>query len=254
MTLVAYVVPLLFILSAGLAGMRFLHDVLLHHNQMLAGSAAVAVLVTALTILIPLTIRMSSIVGADVAFHSRDWSLAEKRFAMFRQWGGRLNYRTSFEYAQTLVNLNRFADAIPLNAYAAHDPAGVVSTDANFFLGLSLYKVARFADAERVLMRVPAGYTWAPAAIHLVGRIEARRGNAGRAIWCFQRSLREDPDFAPSLYHLVLICNLTHNADPARRAVQTSVARHPQTANDPFIRFLTDSITRGARLPDHDFF
>jgi tetratricopeptide (TPR) repeat protein len=254
MTLVAYLVPLLFILSAGLAGMRFLHDALLPRNQVLAGTAAVAVLAIALTLLVPLTVRMSSIIGADVAFHDRDWSVAEERFALFQRWGGRLNHRTSFEYAQTLVNLNRFAEAIPLDLYASRDPTGVVSTDASFFLGLSLYKTGRLAEAERVLTRVPSGYYWAPTAYHLIGRIEERRGNVERAIWCFQRSLHEDPDFAPSLYHLVRVSILTHNPDPARRAIQTSVAGHPQTANDRFIRFLTDSIARGAQLPDHDFF
>lgn len=254
MTLVAYVVPLLFILSAALAGMRFVHDALLGRSRSLAGGAAVAVLLAALAILIPLTVRMSSIIGADAAFHARNFNVAEKRFALFQRWGGRLNYRTSFEYAQTLVNLNRFAEAIPLDTHAAKDPTGLVSTDANFFLGLSLYKTGRFAEAEKVLMRVPPRYYWAATAIHLVGRVEERRGNNGRAIWCYRRSLVEDPDFAPSLYHLVRLSIATHNADLATRAIQTSVARHPQSANDPFVKFLTSSIAQGAQLPDHEFF
>lgn len=252
-TLITRLVPLLFILSATVAGMRFFHDLLVRRHAWAARIAAVSCLIAGSAFALPLTARMSIIYGAESAFREKDWPLAERRFALYEQLGGGFNYRTHFEYGLSLLNTGEFARAIPHFQSALADPTGGLVVDARFFGALCLYKTGKFDQVAAAMREIPRRFPFAAEAHYLLARVHARAKRPGPAVLELQRSLSENPDFAPALYEITRMAVLGGSPQVANAAIDASARRHRNGDRDPFIQYLKASIARGEVLPDREF-
>jgi len=240
--------PLLLMLSAILAGMRWLHDQPALAARHLNGVAAALYVVAGLVVAVPFAVRMGLIVGIRTAIDHRDFELAGARIEQYAFWGGRMEGNLLFARGVARAREGRVAEAVPDFLAAARSDDPLVSRSmAVLHAALGAFALRRDADAVRLFAPLP------DSAIrdYCLGRIAERR-NDPRAEASFRRSLGLDPSFTPALYRLLRILSMRHDVTGAAALVAEFRRRNPAEANAPYLREIMAAIERGEVLADYD--
>ena len=174
--------PLLLMLSAILAGMRWLHDQPALAARHLNGVAAALYVVAGLVVAVPFAVRMGLIVGTRTAIDHRDFELAGARIEQYAFWGGRMEGNLLFARGMARAREGRVAEAVPDFLAAARSDDPLVSRSmAVLHAALGEFALHRDADAARLFAPLP------DSAIrdYCLGRIAERhndlRAEAGHA-------------------------------------------------------------------------
>lgn len=253
--ILARLVPLLLLTSAMLIGTRLVHERFFQRRPLLRATATILVVVLGLAAIIPYTAAMSSLIGAELAFSREDWPLVNRRFQLYRDWGGNLNPRMRFEWGTALMNTGRLPEAAAMMASAIRDAdPNVPLIVATFYLGSIQFQQEQFAAAEATLRSISQDSGNKPLRYYLLGRLAERRDAPAEALNLYDQSLRSDPSFRPSFYHLVRLLIRHGNPQMARKAAQKFAALNPQVRQDSLYRQMLVSLDRGVPLEDREFF
>jgi tetratricopeptide (TPR) repeat protein len=253
--ILARLVPLLLLASAMLIGTRMVHERFFQRRRWFRAAATIMVVLLGMAAIIPYTVAMSSLIGAELAFSREDWPLVAHRFQLYCSWGGDLNPRMRFEWATALMNTGRLEEAAPMMASAIRstDP-NVPHIVATFYLGSIQFQRGQLGEAEATLRSITQDSGNKPLRYYLLGRLAERRNSPAEALNLYDQSLRSDPTFRPSFYHLVRLLVRHGNPQMARQAAQKFAALNPQMRQDSLYRQMLVSLNRGLLLEDREFF
>jgi tetratricopeptide (TPR) repeat protein len=253
-SLASRLAPLLLMVSALLAGTRWLHDHQFLRAHRLNGIAAVVYMLGGLALVLPFAIRMGLIVGVRTAVERNDLQLAAARIEQYQLFGGKLEGNLLFARGIAHAKQGEVAQAIPDFLAAAHSNDPLVSApSAAFYAALCFVAINRDDEAERIFIALPEAMREGPVRDYCLGRIAERQNHPGAEDW-FRRSLALNPGFTPALYRLLRILSSRHDVRGADAVVETFRRSNPAERHAPYLNSILTAIHRGEVLADYEPF
>jgi Tfp pilus assembly protein PilF len=251
-TILARTVPILFLASAILVGLRLIHDRIRSRYRMAGSVLMIAFTIVALALTFSTIARTSTLIGAELAHERREHELASQRFEMAERLGGRLGYRENFEMGESLLYSGNPADAVERLEKARHDPSGVFSLAAQHTLARAYFDLHQPDRVRPLLLSTPAQYPAAAERDYMLARISERE-DPSQAAALFARSIANDETFFPSVYHLARLKIAAGDVASARTLLDRFFRAHPNYASAEFRRAIMHAVENGEPLYDNEF-
>lgn len=241
-------VPLLFLVSLGLIGTRYVYDLNISRGRTRARLAASAVAAVALAAGLPIAVRGALILGARWAAGKAQWATQDALLSKYDAWNGRRTDEFLRQWAYARMNLGDWAGAESVLELNDHP-----SPQTSMLIGVCQYYQG-LPQAPSTLAKVP-DFTQTQLCIrdYFLGRISQKSGDLGRAFALYGRSAGWDPNFFPSVYHGVRLALMKGDTRLASNILGGFIRNSPGYISGRDVAVLTDSIRTRTVPPDKEF-